>query len=486
VAVGGPAPPAETLDVVAGVAGRLGRTVVRLPGDPRGGVVDRVLAPAVGEAAWLVTEGADPTAVDASARAVGLGVGPLALADRAGLDRHLAVLDHLAEDLGPAYDAPPALRDRVEDGRLGAKAGGGFHGEGRGDAAGADETTGLRLLAVLARETAALDAAGVADPETVDRAVCLATGLARGPARLADETGLDGLVAALDEARETTGEARYGRADALRARATAGRSLYPATTGPGDPAAGVRVDRPESGVARVVLDRPGRANALDLAAVRAVARAVEAFADDPETRAVVLAGAGEQFCVGVDIEAARLGTRGRASATRFAREGQRALGRVSSAAVPVVTAVDGACLGAGLTLAASADLRVASERATFGHPARSLGLAPAWGAGARLPPVLGESRATELLLTGDRYGAARLHDDGFLTDVCADAEACAERALALATDLAAASPAALSAIRASVRSERPTAALAAEAEAFGRLVVTDAARAALRSGTPGE
>ncbi|MEF8891231.1 MAG: enoyl-CoA hydratase-related protein [Haloferacaceae archaeon] len=476
--VGGPATAPATLSLVAGVAERLGREVIRLPDDPPGGVVDRVLAPTVNEAAWLVTEGVAPAAVDASARAAAVGVGPLSLADRFGLGRCLSVLEHLADDNGETYEPAPALRERAADGPLGPTPGGGFH-DGTDEAdADADEAQGRRLVAVFARETAALDAAGVADPRTTDRAVGLATGVPRGPARLADDAGVDALVAALDAAREATGHPRYA-AGALRDRTD--RPFYGADT----LAAGVRGERlpDRPGVARVVVDRPGRANALDVESVRAVARWVEAFAADDEVRAVVVTGAGGTFCAGVDLGAAPLRTRDREAATDFARAGQRALARVARADVPVVAAIAGACLGAGLTLAACADLRVATEGATFGHPARHLGLAPAWGGTVRLPAALGDGRARELLLTGARYDAARLRSDGFLTAVVGDGPALRRRALTLAAGLADASPAAISAVRGSLRAGREASAeaLDAEAEAFGRLAVTDEARAALRA-----
>jgi enoyl-CoA hydratase/3-hydroxyacyl-CoA dehydrogenase len=470
-----------TLDLVAGVAERLGREPLQLPDDPPGGVVDRLLAPAVNEAAWLVTEGATPAAVDASARATGLGVGLLALADRGGLDRYLSVLELLADDVGKRYNPAPALRNRVDERRLGVKTGGGFH-DGDPPTADGTDAWGRRLVAVLARETAALDAVGTADPATVDRTVGLATDLSRPPARLADEAGLDSLVAVLDDAREATDHPRYEATKSLRDRVATDRPFY-APEGP--PPTGVRAERlPDApGVARVVLDRPGRANALDAGAVRSLARQVEAFADDDEIRAVVLTGADGTFCVGIDHDATRLSTRDREGAADLARAGQRALGRMATADVPVVAAVDGACLGAGLTLAACADLRVATDRATFGHPARNLGLAPAWGGSARLPAVLGGSRAREILLTGEPCDAVDLHTDGFLVDVVGGASALARRARALAVDLAEASPAALSAVRRSleVGREPSPGELEAEAEAFGRLAVTDEARAALRT-----
>jgi enoyl-CoA hydratase/3-hydroxyacyl-CoA dehydrogenase len=475
--VGAPDTAPATLEFVAGVAERLGRDPVRLPDDPPGGVVDRTLAPAVNEAAWLVTEGASPAAVDASARASAVGAGVLALADRAGLDRYLSVLDLLADEVGGRYDPAPALRDRVEEGRLGAKTGGGFH-DGDPPPAAGNDAWGRRLVAVLARETAALDAAGTADPATIDHAVGLAAGLPRSPARLADEAGLATLVAALDDAREATDHPRYEATAALRDRATAGRPFHDT------PSTGVRAGRlPDApGVARVALDRPGRANALDVEAARALARQVEAFADEAGVRAVVLTGVNGTFCAGLDHEAERLATRDREAATELARAGQRALGRVATADVPVVAAVDGACLGAGLTLAACADLRVATDRATFAHPARDLGLAPAWGGTARLPAALGAARAREFLLTGDHYDAAALDAAGFLADVVGDARALSRRARAAAADLAEASPAALSAVRRSLATGREPSpeALDAEAEAFGRLAVTDEARAALR------
>ncbi|MFH8251854.1 enoyl-CoA hydratase/isomerase family protein [Microbacterium sp. B2969] len=155
----------------------------------------------------------------------------------------------------------------------------------------------------------------------------------------------------------------------------------------------VRVERhPDRVVA--TLDRPSTRNAIDLAAVDALhALCVEL---EQEPRILILTGAGGVFASGADI--AQL----RERRADDARQGinTHAFERIAALPMPVIAAVDGWALGGGAELAFAADLRIGTPRTRIGNPETGLGIIAAAGATWRLPRIVGDARAAELLLTG--------------------------------------------------------------------------------------
>ena len=168
-------------------------------------------------------------------------------------------------------------------------------------------------------------------------------------------------------------------------------------------------------VARVYLNRPHRLNAvvpeLTAGLVAALARAGE-----DEARVVVLAGRGRAFCSGHDLKEELppetvLATRLRVEQIQ---DVTRAIRRFPG---PVVAAVHGYALGAGCEFALGCDLVVASEDAQFGFPEVSVGLSVTGGISRLLPLLVGPVRAKEMLLLGERFGAARARELGLVNQV---------------------------------------------------------------------
>jgi methylglutaconyl-CoA hydratase len=157
-------------------------------------------------------------------------------------------------------------------------------------------------------------------------------------------------------------------------------------------------------VAVFTLDRPDRANALSRAALLALGKLAREAAVNPSIRAIVVTGAGERvFCAGADLKERRAMSDDdvRAQLALYRSE----LGPLDRSPKPVVAAINGAALGGGLELALCCDLRVAAAHAQLGLPETSLGIIPAAGGTQRLPRVLGEARAKELILLGRRLTA---------------------------------------------------------------------------------
>jgi 2-(1,2-epoxy-1,2-dihydrophenyl)acetyl-CoA isomerase len=166
-----------------------------------------------------------------------------------------------------------------------------------------------------------------------------------------------------------------------------------------------RVDR-EGSVAIVTIDRPDRRNALDAETKVALRDALAAVATDDSVRAVVLTGAGPAFCVGQDLgeHAAALDAN---AATAFDTVDEHYSPIVTSLATmpkPVIAAVGGACVGAGLGLALACDLRVLAADAKFGTAFSAIGLTCDSGLAASLVRAVGLARASELMLLGDTFG----------------------------------------------------------------------------------
>lgn len=194
----------------------------------------------------------------------------------------------------------------------------------------------------------------------------------------------------------------------------------------------IRLER-EGSVARIVLARPERLNALTGEMIDKLAHYCQEIAQDRSIRAVLLTGEGRAFCAGADVgsmsEYDVPGGRARI------RRAHRAILGLANLEIPLIAAVRGATVGVGWSLALTADLIIASENARFGLVFKNVGLAPDGGACYFLARYMGELRAKELMMSARLVNAAEAQQLGLVTEVVADAELDA-RATARASELA--------------------------------------------------
>jgi enoyl-CoA hydratase len=174
----------------------------------------------------------------------------------------------------------------------------------------------------------------------------------------------------------------------------------------------------EGCVASLTLQRPEKLNALNRALMADLSNALVELAGDQTLRCVVLSGAGRAFSAGADV--AELNALTQKSAEDFIRALHGACQAVRDCPVPVIARIDGPCLGGALELAASCDLRVASERSTFAMPEVQVGL-PSVIEAALLPRLMGWGRACEMLMTGRVMTAQEALDAGLVQKVVAPA-----------------------------------------------------------------
>jgi enoyl-CoA hydratase len=163
----------------------------------------------------------------------------------------------------------------------------------------------------------------------------------------------------------------------------------------------------------VALDRPERRNAVDPSTATALHEAFSAFDDDPTTAVAVLTGRGGTFCAGADLQALAAGAR-----HRVATDGPGPMGPTRmELSKPVIAAVEGFAVAGGLELAIWCDLRVAAEDASFGVFCRRFGVPLIDGGTVRLPRLIGQGRALDLILTGREVGATEALAMGLISRV---------------------------------------------------------------------
>ena len=210
----------------------------------------------------------------------------------------------------------------------------------------------------------------------------------------------------------------------------------------------VLVERDGPSVAVVTLNRPARRNALTRELKDALRAALDGVASDAGVRAVVLTGSGSAFCVGQDLaeHAEALHTDAESALDTVERDYNPIVAALTGMPKPVVAAVNGTCVGAGLGLALACDLRVAAQGARFATAFAAIGLTADSGLSAFLVHSLGAARASELMLLGEQFTAEQAAQWGLVRAVV-PADQVVDEALGLARTLAAGPTAAYAEIK---------------------------------------
>jgi enoyl-CoA hydratase/carnithine racemase len=207
----------------------------------------------------------------------------------------------------------------------------------------------------------------------------------------------------------------------------------------------------DSHVATITYNRPDSLNAVNAGMRRALNEAFNRFREDEEAWVAIVTGAGRAFCAGGDINDGA-GSTGEFPGTFWEKPTVNSFESGWEIFKPVIAAVNGYCLGYGLTLVTWCDFVIASDRAEFGFPEVRLGVPTIVGA-IRLPQRINRQYAMEMLLTGERFDAARAKEIGLAGWVVPHGQLMDE-ARSLAARLVAAAPLAARATKeVAVRSE---------------------------------
>jgi enoyl-CoA hydratase/carnithine racemase len=196
----------------------------------------------------------------------------------------------------------------------------------------------------------------------------------------------------------------------------------------------------------LTLNRPRALNALTLGMLEEFEARLDEVEADAELRTVVLAAAGARaFCVGADLKFMAADPAG-GNVNALVDAMHRVFGRIEHFGRPVIAAIHGYCLGGGLELALTADLRIAADGARFGLPEVKVGSLPGGGGTQRLTRLIGPARAKELMFTGDPIDAAEACRIGLVNHVV-PAESLVPETMALAGRIATGAPLSLCRIK---------------------------------------
>lgn len=188
----------------------------------------------------------------------------------------------------------------------------------------------------------------------------------------------------------------------------------------------------------LTINRPEKMNAISQELTAELSLLLDEIENDDELRVIVITGAGDKaFVAGADINElvdrdARLGR-------RVSRERQEIFSRIENLHVPVIAAINGYALGGGLELALACSIRICSEKAQFGAPEVKLGIIPGDGGTQRLPRLVGQGRAMEMIITGDFIDAQEAYRIGLVNKVFPP-EKLKEEAMELAKKIASRPP----------------------------------------------
>lgn len=184
----------------------------------------------------------------------------------------------------------------------------------------------------------------------------------------------------------------------------------------------IRLDRSRPW-AEIVLDHPGRRNAMTPSMVEDLEQAVVAFEAHPPTALLLWGDGGRSFCSGSDLRRVRAGLDSRAGALALCAHVRDLLSRLEALPILRVVAIEGAAVGGGAELALVGHQVFMAANAVYGFLHAGLGVSPGWGGGARLVARVGPRRAVVILAESGRLGADAAAAAGLVDTVCPPGEA---------------------------------------------------------------
>lgn len=200
----------------------------------------------------------------------------------------------------------------------------------------------------------------------------------------------------------------------------------------------LKIEITEEGIAVIHLDRPP-VNALSIGFAGQIRAAIMELSDNKDLRCIILASANPKgWCGGADVNDFKVSLPPGCNTP----VGQSIMNILEQSPLPIIAAINGYCLGGGLELALSCDIRIVADNAKVGLPEANLSLIAAWGGITRLPWLIGEGNAKRLFYTADRVSGQEAYELG-IAQKCVPVENLMDEAMALAKVIATKAPASI-------------------------------------------
>jgi enoyl-CoA hydratase/3-hydroxyacyl-CoA dehydrogenase len=418
-------------DQVAEVCGKLGRTAVKVLKDSPGFIVNRLNAADTLLFCLILDRGVATAAeVDGYFKSQGLPMGPYELTDYVGIDIAADQLNYFAGVLSPEYGKGTTFGQMVKEGKLGKKTGKGFYDWSTGratipSATPTEKVTTMDLFALEINEAVKLIEEGVARPDDVEKGMVLGMNRPFGPISVAKDLTNAEVKSKLEELATKfdckifapahaiqEGKLRDAIEGRLSPAAAPQAKEVKAAPAPGAKAGGaILLERLQGGVARVVLNRP-KYNTINGEVLEGLDRIISEVWSDPEIRVVVVTGEGTIFSSGADLGQFFAN---QVAFMEFNRRGERVMRRLTELPKLTIAVMKGYALGGGLELAASCDIRLATEDVQMGFPEVTRGIVPGWSGTQRIPRLIGLTQAASLVLTSERISGPKAVQIGLAT-----------------------------------------------------------------------
>ena len=427
----------ETIQIASNFAQAIGKQPITC-GEVPGFVVNRILNSAVGEI-WRAQEEQNLSIakIDEGVGAANVApMGPFILGDLLGLDTVYHVAEHLQDSYGDSFYVHQGMKQKVAEGKLGAKTGGeGLYKDGVAQIPGDGEVEAQELADLFTAkaliEACLLLEEGVASVRDIDVGMMAGAGLdpRRGlfpPFWKADIDGLDVSLERIERLHEQHGE-RFAPPVTLKRLVAQGRHGFKTGQGfypypqadEGDQPEKVKLET-RGDVAIAWLANPPM-NAISPQVIEDLGTVWEKVKADRNIGAMVIASTMPiVFSAGADIKAfTQMDAEGGA---KLIQEGHELLKDFGNSRVVTIAAVNSLAFGGGCELAMACDFRIAAESAVFGQPEIKLGIIPGFGGTQRLPRLVGQNKALEMNLVGDPISSLEALDFGLATRVVPDQE----------------------------------------------------------------
>jgi enoyl-CoA hydratase/3-hydroxyacyl-CoA dehydrogenase len=444
----------ETTKTTFELVQKLGKEPILVNKDIRGFIANRVYRTIRYEAFAMLLRGeAKPMEIDSAFRyKLEIPMGPFELADftgsieiELGEDKYFKDTREKCPDWEPHEEyiklreyAMKISREYYEKSLLGVKTGKGFYDypkPGQWAKVEIPKEAGegidpIQVLAPAINLSAWLINNDVASAKDIDASLKLGYNFPKGLLEMADEYGLDVVVKVLKDKMERAKTEEYGafyKTNPLLSKLVEGGKIGKKTSEGfykyrEREEMGLEFKRiiyeKKDGSAWITLNNPERYNALDYEMRKELKTALADAAKDESVRAIVLKGSGRAFCAGADIRAfLELKP---LDAMKWLKDVGTSLVLtkiIRDAPKPVIAAVHGFCFGGGFELAMGCDIIITSEDAVFASAEINVGLIPGGGGTQRLPKLIGEKKAKELIFTGDRLSAKEMAELGLVNKV---------------------------------------------------------------------
>ena len=418
----------ENFEAIYDLVKKIGKVPIRVLKDTAGFVVNRISAPESLFFCMLIQSGIDsPAAIDTFAKAQALPMGPYELMDYVGIDTVVHSLDYYSKTLSPDYGKCTYYGRMIKENKLGLKTGEGFYRwENRKaiipQSEPSDKVELMDILCLEVNEAVKLIEEGVTSPEDIETGVKLGMNRPFGPISVASGLTNSEIKEKLEKISskfkisvfEPARSIKEGKLkDALSGKIAGKEAPQKIDSAPkaaektGDLVSIIKEGR----VARLEI-KNGKNNLLNTGVINELERAIDALWNDKEIYVIVVSGSGDVFSAGAELTQF---IPGGIDFVEYSRRGERLFRKLSEIPKITIAEVKGYALGGGFELALNCDIRISTPDTVMGLPEVTIGLLPGWSGTQRLPKLIGMSRATYYILTGERFDGNTASNLGIVT-----------------------------------------------------------------------